>query len=169
MVEVYEIKPNGFLGQTKLVDPREGVDSGWTYLQPPGDGPHKWKNSQWFPCEAEPVWAAPLPNLDYLGDVVRQERNTRIAATDWTQGKDIPDYVSAAWAPYRQALRDITSQADFPLSVQWPEQPSVVKPEPVIEPVIEPVMEPEPAVTEPVVTEPETTDNTSTETPPEVL
>lgn len=143
MIEVYEIKPNGFLGQSKMIDPREGVGSGWTYLQPPGDGPHKWENSQWVPYDQEPEAFMPGPNYDAMGDSIRQERNTRIAASDWTQGKDIPAYISEAWAPYRQALRDITSQEDFPLSVQWPEQPVVVKPE--------------------------TTDNTSTETPPEVL
>jgi hypothetical protein len=54
---------------------------------------------------------------------VRAERNTKLTASDWTQGKDIPDNVSSSWAVYRQALRDITSQAGFPWSVQWPTQP----------------------------------------------
>jgi hypothetical protein len=54
---------------------------------------------------------------------VRAARNEKMAATDWTQGKDIPDNVSSAWAVYRQALRDITAQAEFPWGVQWPTQP----------------------------------------------
>jgi hypothetical protein len=54
---------------------------------------------------------------------VRTDRNTKLAATDWTQGKDIPDNVSSTWAAYRQALRDITAQAGFPWGVQWPTQP----------------------------------------------
>lgn len=54
---------------------------------------------------------------------VRAERNARIATTDWTQGKDIPDAVSQPWAVYRQALRDVPSQAGFPWDVQWPAQP----------------------------------------------
>jgi len=29
----------------------------------------------------------------------------------------------AAWAAYRQQLRDITAQAGFPWTVQWPTQP----------------------------------------------
>lgn len=143
MITVYEIKLNGFLGQSKMIDPRDGVGHGWTYDPPPGGGPHKWENSRWVPYAQEPEMFTPGPNYDAMGDAIRQERNARIAATDWTQGKDIPDYVSAAWAPHRQALRDITSQPDFPLSVQWPEEPVVVKPE--------------------------TIDNTVTETPPEVL
>jgi hypothetical protein len=28
-----------------------------------------------------------------------------------------------AWATYRQALRDVPSQAGFPWEVQWPTQP----------------------------------------------
>jgi hypothetical protein len=54
---------------------------------------------------------------------VRADRNTKLAATDWTQGKDIPDNVSSQWATYRQALRDVPAQAEFPWGVQWPTQP----------------------------------------------
>lgn len=54
---------------------------------------------------------------------VRAERNSKLAASDWTQGKDIADEVSTPWATYRQALRDISSQAGFPWTVQWPEMP----------------------------------------------
>lgn len=52
---------------------------------------------------------------------VRQERNQRLLGSDWTQGKDIPDTVSAPWAAYRQALRDVTVQVGFPYDVQWPQ------------------------------------------------
>ena len=54
---------------------------------------------------------------------VRADRNTRVAASDWTQGKDIPDNVSSQWAAYRQALRDVPAQAGFPWDVQWPPVP----------------------------------------------
>jgi hypothetical protein len=54
---------------------------------------------------------------------VRADRNTKLAATDWTQGKDIPDNVSSTWAAYRQALRDVPAQAGFPWEVTWPTQP----------------------------------------------
>jgi hypothetical protein len=56
---------------------------------------------------------------------VRAERDRRIAATDWRvtvaaeRGVPVPD----AWQAYRQALRDVTQQAD-PRSVIWPEPPS---------------------------------------------
>jgi hypothetical protein len=51
--------------------------------------------------------------------VIRAERNKLLAASDWTQ---LPDASAdaAAWATYRQALRDITTQ-DNPFSIVWPE------------------------------------------------
>jgi len=54
---------------------------------------------------------------------VREQRNQKLGQTDWTQGKDIADNISTAWATYRQALRDVPSQAGFPWTVQWPTQP----------------------------------------------
>lgn len=52
---------------------------------------------------------------------VRAERNEKLSRSDWTQGKDIADNVSTAWATYRQALRDIPAQEGFPWNVTWPE------------------------------------------------
>jgi hypothetical protein len=54
---------------------------------------------------------------------VRADRDQRLKDSDWTQGKDISDAVSQPWAIYRQALRDVPSQAGFPWDVQWPTQP----------------------------------------------
>lgn len=59
----------------------------------------------------------------HLAQTIRLERNARLAACDWTQGKDIADNISAAWAAYRQALRDIPAQPGFPADVVWPAQP----------------------------------------------
>ena len=55
---------------------------------------------------------------------VRAERDRLLTASDWTQGKDIADEVSAAWATYRQALRDIPAQSGFPWTVVYPTQPT---------------------------------------------
>ena len=56
---------------------------------------------------------------------VRAERNSRIAACDWTQLGDSPltSTKKQEWAAYRQALRDITAQEGFPHQVEWPEAP----------------------------------------------
>jgi hypothetical protein len=54
---------------------------------------------------------------------MRAARTAKLAASDWTQGKDIPDSVSTPWATYRQALRDLTTQSGFPWEVTWPTEP----------------------------------------------
>ena len=54
---------------------------------------------------------------------VRAERDSLLVASDWTQIADAP-VDQAAWATYRQALRDITKQATFPNEVVWPVKPT---------------------------------------------
>jgi hypothetical protein len=53
---------------------------------------------------------------------IRAERNDKLAASDWTQVGDAP-VDQAAWATYRQALRDISGQEGFPWTITWPTQP----------------------------------------------
>jgi hypothetical protein len=56
-------------------------------------------------------------------DLMRYLRNMRLQASDWTQLPDVPEATSIKWAPYRQALRDITSQEEFPSNIVWPSVP----------------------------------------------
>ena len=53
---------------------------------------------------------------------IRSDRNNRLDGCDWTQLPDAPAD-AAVWAVYRQALRDITTQAD-PFAIVWPESPT---------------------------------------------
>ena len=53
---------------------------------------------------------------------VRAQRDALLAESDWTQVSDAP-VDQAAWATYRQALRDITNQESFPTNVAWPVRP----------------------------------------------
>ena len=55
---------------------------------------------------------------------VRTDRDVKLTQSDWTQVTDAP-VDKAAWATYRQALRDIPSQAGFPNEVTWPTEPEV--------------------------------------------
>lgn len=52
---------------------------------------------------------------------VRQDRNQRLAETDWRFRSDMDP--SQAWKDYCQALRDVTNQAEFPWNIQWPSTP----------------------------------------------
>ena len=62
--------------------------------------------------------------------LLRIERDTRIAKTDWRASADLT--LTDAWKTYRQALRDITTQtpkldSNYQLdltSVTWPTEPS---------------------------------------------
>ncbi len=67
--------------------------------------------------------------------LLRDERNYRLAQTDWTQLKDIDlDIIRERnWKNYRQALRDLPSKSTPKLdsngnldmsSVTWPDKPS---------------------------------------------
>jgi hypothetical protein len=53
---------------------------------------------------------------------VRQQRGEKLKESDWTQVADAP-VDQAAWAEYRQALRDVTAQSGFPWTIDWPVQP----------------------------------------------
>ena len=63
--------------------------------------------------------------------LLRQERDRRIAKTDWRASSDLT--LASAWSTYRQALRDLPASAtpklnsDYELdltSVTWPTEPS---------------------------------------------
>ena len=53
----------------------------------------------------------------------RAIRNQLLSDCDWTQVADAP-VDKAAWATYRQALRDVTKQAGWPWNIQWPLPPA---------------------------------------------
>ena len=56
---------------------------------------------------------------------VRSKRDALLSETDWvvTKAVEIGSPVPANWKTYRQALRDVTKQAD-PFALVWPVQPT---------------------------------------------
>ena len=68
------------------------------------------------------AWSIEELPIDSAEANVRAVRNSLLNKTDWIvlrsqeQGGSIPD----EWQNYRQALRDISLQPDFPYSVNWP-------------------------------------------------
>ena len=67
---------------------------------------------------------APVPVVDTTGmeAEARTERNRLLSESDWTQIADAT-VDKAAWATYRQALRDLPQQAGFPTTINWPVKP----------------------------------------------
>jgi len=53
--------------------------------------------------------------------VARSERDAKLTETDWMGMSDVT--MSADWATYRQALRDVPAQSGFPNSITWPDEP----------------------------------------------
>ena len=62
-------------------------------------------------------YVEPAPTADQ----VRAERDSKLAATDWMALSD--NTLTAEWATYRQALRDVPDQVGFPENVDWPVEP----------------------------------------------
>ena len=63
--------------------------------------------------------------------LLREERNRRLAETDWTQNRDITLSNDSDWKIFRQALRDLPSTAKPQLdengqltNVTWPTKPT---------------------------------------------
>jgi len=65
---------------------------------------------------------APPSEADLLAAEARTKRNTLLTQSDWTQVADAP-VDQAAWATYRQALRDVPDQDGFPTDINWPTKP----------------------------------------------
>ena len=67
--------------------------------------------------------------LQQYASQMRNYRNELLAQCDWTE---LPSAVAresaetlAAWATYRQALRNVTQQSGFPWTIDWPTKPGV--------------------------------------------
>jgi hypothetical protein len=64
---------------------------------------------------------------------LRAQRNDRLTASDWTQLQDthMSADKQAAWADYRQELRDLPDLITDPTVVTWPLKPGEIPPTPV--------------------------------------
>lgn len=93
--------------QTREEGPALLVDGVWT--------------QNYIVSELDPDTAAEKTEEQWV--VVRNERNARLIASDWTQVADAP-VNDLVWAAYRQGLRDVPSTQTDPFNVVWPEMPA---------------------------------------------
>lgn len=105
-----EINAQGWI-QAQYAD----SDNGFCCLEP-GDPLH----AQALAGDFGPIIGFVAP--DTAAQDARAFRDRLLAASDWTQVADAP-VDAAAWATYRQALRDVPQQAGFPENITWPEVP----------------------------------------------
>ena len=71
----------------------------------------QWINQEPYQITTEMAW-----------NTVKVKRFSLLKSSDWTQLPDVPLATKETWATYRQALRDITQQAD-PFNITWPTAP----------------------------------------------
>lgn len=96
-----------------------------------------------YTVKAEPLTAEEIQQMnDSQSAKVRRQRDQLLLESDWTQLQDAP-VDQAAWAAYRQELRDVSGQAGFPWTIVWPNKPGYV--EPVTDTVVVTPSEPAPA------------------------
>lgn len=71
-------------------------------------------------------YTPPSPSNEILLERLRNERNNRLTACDWTQLPDAPltSDQRTAWQTYRQALRDFPATCTDPANPTWPTEPS---------------------------------------------
>jgi hypothetical protein len=96
-------------------DTKPSIDKNVQYLEE-GDF-YQDSSDAWFRR-----WSIVNKPEDTAESNIRYQRDELLQECDWTQLPDAP-VDKAAWATYRQSLRDVTSQAGFPYSVTWPTQP----------------------------------------------
>ena len=95
------------------------------------------KCTEVLPTQVNGVWTRTFQITDLSPDQqainqslsaaqARTLRNNLLRSCDWTQIADSPLSVTdkAAWATYRQALRDVPDQIGFPSSISWPTAPT---------------------------------------------
>lgn len=65
------------------------------------------------------------PSLDDLAFEARAVRKAMLDQSDWSQFPDngLSEEQRALWVAYRQALRDISLQPEFPSNIDWPTAP----------------------------------------------
>jgi len=74
------------------------------------------------PVPEMPAYNPDQRQLEQEAEEVRTQRDALLSQSDWTQVPDAPAD-QAAWAEYRQALRDLPEQDGFPTEITWPQIP----------------------------------------------
>lgn len=131
MKTVYQTDANGiYLGKTTADEsPLEPgtylMPAGCVETPPPQVGPGllaRWTEGGWVVVSA-PVEMPAEPTAEELASTARRRRDILLKRCDYTQLPDAPGD-KAAWAAYRQALRDVTDQPGFPVAIDWPKEPA---------------------------------------------
>ncbi len=118
----YRFREDGVYVETVELDDTDIIPKFHTLDAPPvKEGYYACMRDGWKLIAGNPPALTPSISDDQQWGEVRTDRNKRLADCDWTQLPDAP-VDTAAWAAYRQELRDITAQPD-PFNIVWPIAP----------------------------------------------
>ena len=108
---------SGVVANIAVADPEFAQEQGWVVSETAQIG-DLWDGATFT--------SPPVTNteIEMQWNIIRAERNNLLARTDWWAKKaaETGDTISAEQHAYRQALRDITTQAD-PFNPVWPTKP----------------------------------------------
>ena len=104
------------------------ADTHWIYTESL-DEPNRWtydgttltERSDWDEIVAQRVLDEAAELVVKLAEQARTDRDSLLAATDWTANSDVT--MTTEMTAYRQALRDVPTQAGWPTTVNWPTAP----------------------------------------------
>ena len=124
VMKLAEIK-DGKVVNVIVVDAAEGPWEGWPEI-PEGAGINWDYDGSTF--TAPPRKLVPL---EQLSKGIRERRNVLLQESDWVVTKAVEQnavdglgiQVPMVWVNYRQDLRDLPAQSDFPNNVLWPQKP----------------------------------------------
>ena len=121
---IYDIATGAILYPVNLLDEAEvqqNCGEGQGYILGKHDGrTTRVMDGQPVPIPQDEIEQA---EIERAWENLRSRRNFKLAACDWTQVPDAPvDH--AAWAAYRQALRDLPDNTADPRNPQWPSPPA---------------------------------------------
>jgi len=110
--DVYPVTP------TEQPAPDHTVNFSRTAVLQDGSWVEEWSST---PATAEEI----AQRTASQSEAIRYQRNDLLAQSDWTQLADSPFDADgkAAWALYRETLRMVPEQAEFPWNVDWPPTP----------------------------------------------
>ncbi len=103
-----------------------------TYTKPPKfkkDHVRVWTGEKWEAVKGEGTLGQTTRTEEQVAHQVRVIQRRLLMESDWTQLGDagLTTDCLQSFREYRQALRDVTAQPDFPLEVSWPLKPYIVK------------------------------------------
>lgn len=130
-MNVYQINHDGIFAGVVLADQdplNEGnflIPSGCVEIAPPDFSNEqfaRWDGTSWIIEDMPTPEPTPQPAPIDTALEARAERNAMLAASDWTQLVDA-HVDQVIWANYRQLLRDVPAQPEFPTNINWPTKP----------------------------------------------